>query len=201
MSETRKAKTMSLAGNDYAKVAERLKLFREDNPKSKTQTDHKYLEDGSVEFKAWLWKDKTEYLDLVKSGVTDMATLLSTADSDGDAKGQATDKKAFEKLQTIAVGRALANLGYLGSGEIASFEEMEEFNAYKDRQKADAISIAIESLEDSKTIDQLKETFLSLGALVSEESVVAAKDKRKAELVEKQELQKKPAKANKTKVS
>ena len=46
----------------------------------------------------------------------------------GHALGKVGGEKAFEKLETIAVGRALAFAGYLASGEIASFEEMQEFD-------------------------------------------------------------------------
>ena len=35
--------------------------------------------------------------------------------------------KSFEKLESIAVGRALAFAGFSADGEIASFEEMEEY--------------------------------------------------------------------------
>jgi len=35
--------------------------------------------------------------------------------------------KDFEKQETIAVGRALAFAGFLSDGEVASYEEMEDF--------------------------------------------------------------------------
>lgn len=178
----RKAATMSLSGNSYAKVAERLKLFRTDWPNSKTETDHTYNEDGSVEFKAWVWKDKNTLFDLIKGGVTDKETLRATADADGDAKGEVGVKaKDFEKLQTIATGRALANLGYLASGEIASFEEMDEFNRYKEEQQAEAIKDAIQSFDNAKTLDELRDAFIA-SKLMNVPEVVAAKDRRKAEL-------------------
>lgn len=37
------------------------------------------------------------------------------------------NKKDFEKWETIAVGRALALAWFLSDGEVASFEEMEDF--------------------------------------------------------------------------
>lgn len=131
---------MKLSGNDYAKVAERIKLFREDFPKGKIETAHVYLSDGSLEFKAWVWKDKTEYLDVLKA-VQNLEVARGSADADGSAKAyvKESDKKGFEKLQTIAVGRALAMLGYLGSGDVASFEEMEEFDQYKVNQFQEAL--------------------------------------------------------------
>lgn len=184
MADQRRAATMQLSGNDYAKVAERLKLFREDFQKSKTETDHTYLEDGSVEFKAWLWKDKAEYMDLIKSGVTDRDVLRSTADADGDAKGQPTDKKAFEKLQTIAVGRALANLGYLGSGDIASFEEMEEFNKFKEQQQQDEINHAVEQIMAAKSNEELNKVIQSISAVLKFQAVIDAGKAKRSELAE-----------------
>lgn len=178
----RRADTMKLSGNDYAKVAERMRLFRQDWPKGKSETEHTVQEDGSVVFKAWLWKDKDTLLDLMKNGVTDQTVLRASSDADGDAKGPVGVKvKDFEKLQTIAVGRALALLGYLGSGEIASFEEMAEFEAYRSEQKRKAVQDAIEDMEEAETLDALKIAFVSSG-LMQEPDVVAAKDKRKAEL-------------------
>lgn len=178
----KRAATMQLSGNDYAKVAERIKLFREDWKDGKIETDHVTNEDGSVEYSAWIWKNKTDLLDLMKAGITDKETLRSSADADGNSKGDVGKKvKDFEKLQTIAVGRALANLGYLGSGDVASFEEMEEFSHYKEEQKAEAVKQAIITLKESKTLDELKQAFIATG-MMNDPVVVAAKDECKAKL-------------------
>lgn len=178
----KRASTMQLSGNDYAKVAERIKLFREDWKDGKIETDHTTNEDGSVEYSAWIWKNKTDLLELMKAGITDKETLRSSADADGNSKGEVGKKvKDFEKLQTIAVGRALANLGYLGSGDVASFEEMEEFSKYQDAQKAEAIKQAIETLQGTKTLEELKQAFIATG-MMNNPIVVAAKDECKAKL-------------------
>lgn len=178
----KRAATMQLSGNDYAKVAERIKLFREDWKDGKIETGHVTNEDGSVEFHAWIWKNKSDLLDLMKAGVTDKDTLRSSADADGDSKGEVGKKvKDFEKLQTIAIGRALANLGYLGSGDVASFEEMEEFAEYKNKQREEAITAVIATFEAAKTLDELKTAFINSGMMQISE-VIAAKDKRKGEL-------------------
>lgn len=179
----KRASTMQLSGNDYAKVAERIKLFREDWKDGKIETDHITNDDGTVEFYAWIWKDKTDLIELMKAGITDKATLRSSADADGNSKGETGKKvKDFEKLQTIAIGRALANLGYLGSGEVASFEEMEEFNKYQDEKRTEAIKAAIETLQGAKSLDELKTCFLSLGALGAAKEVFEAKEAKKKEL-------------------
>ena len=180
----RKADTMKLSGNDYAKVAERLRLFRNDFPHSKTETAYEHEAEGSVVFTVWLWKEKTDLLDLMKSGVTDKVILRSSADSNGTSKGAVGVKqKDFEKLETIALGRALGMLGYLASGEIASFEEQQEFEAFRKQQQEEAVRDAIESLDSAKTIDELKKAFVATG-MMQNPLVVAAKDKRKAELTD-----------------
>jgi hypothetical protein len=180
----RKAATMQLSGNDYAKVAERLRLFRNDFPKSKTETSYEFEVDKTVIFTVWIWKEKADLLDLMKNGVTDKDILRSSADANGTAKskGEIGNKdKDFEKLETIALGRALGMLGYLASGEIASFEEQKEFEEFRKQQKAEATREAVESLENTKTIDELKKAFAATN-MMENPIVVAAKDKRKSEL-------------------
>lgn len=178
----RKAKTMQLSGNDYAKVADRLKLFREDWKNSKIETNHGTNEDGSVEFKAWIWKDKADYLDMLKA--TQNAELArGSADADGSAKGNIGVKvKDFEKLQTIAVGRALANLGYLGSGDIASFEEMEEFDKFKTEQTLQAVEKVIANFELIDDVDELRKAF-AMSGFMNDPIVVKAAQVRKDAIV------------------
>jgi hypothetical protein len=189
----RKAQTTTIGGGAiYAKVAERLKLFREDNPKGKQESAYEVDVDGTIVFTVWLWKNKQELLDLMKAGVTDRDALRSSADANGNAKSSnkiikegSTNTKAgekeFEKLESIALGRALANLGYLASGEIASSEEMEEFEAYQKQQREEAVKDAVASLNAAKTMDDLKKAFVATG-MMENALVVAAKDKRKSEL-------------------
>jgi hypothetical protein len=184
MAEKRAQTTKIGGGADYAKVAERLVLFREDNHHGKHESDYEFDADGQTVFKVWLWNDKAELLDLMKAGVTDINILRSSADSNGTAKGKVGVKdKDFEKLESIALGRALANLGYMASGEIASSEEMDEFNRYKEEQKAEAVKQAIITLQEAKTLDELKAAFIATN-LMSDPKVVAAKDECKAKLTE-----------------
>lgn len=176
----RKAQTIKVSGGgDYSKVAERLKLFRADHPKGKHESGYEVDVDSSLVFTVWLWKDKTDLIDLMKAGVTDKEVLRSSSDANGNARGAIGSKdKDFEKLETIALGRALANLGYLASGEIASSEEMEKFQEYQDEQVQDAI----DSLNDCTNLDDLKGCFLSLGTFMANPSIIEAKDTKKAEL-------------------
>lgn len=173
---------------DYAKVADRLKEFRQDFPDSKITNKCHTTNDGSIIFKAYVWKDKTEFIELLKSGVSG-ADALESADSEGSVRADAQklkDEKGYEKQETIAVGRALALLGYAASGEIASYEEMEEFNAYKAEKHAEEIEDAIEALQGASTVEELKQIFLALPIKVrAEKLVVAEKDKAKQKLAEK----------------
>lgn len=179
-------KTMDLKGNKYAKVANRLIAFREANPRSKISTE--CIVDGNVTiFRAYVWKDKTDFMELLKSGV-DRETALLSADAEGSARSDEkknNSDKAFEKLETVAVGRALALLGYAMSGEIASTEEMEEFEDYKAQKYQEEIEAAMLSIRKAKTLDELKKIFIGLPVKIrAEKVVIAEKDKAKNALAE-----------------
>lgn len=150
---------------DYAKVVDRLNEFRSENPRGLVETHPEIIGDTIV-FKARILKDKAD---------------TNSAESTGHsvAKNNGSDK-LFEKLETLAVGRALAMLGYSAGGEIASFEEMEEYNAWKD----DKIEDAINKMNETKTLPELKEVFTSLGSLIADSRIIEAKDKKKGELNE-----------------
>ena len=137
----KKIKTIDLKGNSYAKVADRLKEFRQDCPNGKIETTPSIQEDGQVLFKAYILKDKADEF---------------SAEATGHALGGNTNPKAFEKLETIAVGRALAMLGYASDGEIASGEEMEEFLQYQDQKKEAMITDYKKTIEKCKTLEELK---------------------------------------------
>lgn len=166
----RKVTTVKIQGDtEYARVPERLKLFREDCPNGFIETTPTMLPDGQIMFKARVLKDKSE---------------PQSGEATGHALGTNKGTKAFEKLETVAVGRALAMLGYLASGEVASFEEMEEYLKHKKEQKEIAIAGTIDNIQNSKTLDELKSVFVESGLLMTEAIVVEAKDKRKSELIE-----------------
>lgn len=170
MEPTKKAKTMELKGNEYAKVAERLRLFREENPRASIKTEPTMMPDGQVMYKAYILKDKSD---------------LNSADATAHAMGNTKDAKAFEKLETVAVGRALALMGFLASGDIASSEEMEEFEREKERRALESAARNIESLEACQSLDELKTVFMSCD--MSNPLVIAAKDAMKAKLAQPKE--------------
>lgn len=140
-------KTIDLKGKQYAEVKERIKEFRTDCPRGSIKTTPEFMPESQIHFTAYILKDKADE---------------ASADATGHAFGNNKGEKAFEKLETIAVGRALALLGYSADGEIASSEEMEEFEEYKTEQVQTELLAMREMLEDCKTEDELKAAWLKL---------------------------------------
>jgi hypothetical protein len=114
-----KLRTINLKGNDYATVPVRLKEFRSKNPRSRLESIPHWHEDGSLDFETNIIVDQADENSMQGNGWAHYS-----------AKEMA-DPKAFEKLSTISTGRALANIGYLNNGEIATTEEMAEFEEYR----------------------------------------------------------------------
>lgn len=133
-------KTIKLQGKDYAQVKDRLQEFRSANPNGLIQTTPE-VSNGFILFKAYILKDKAD---------------SSSADATGHARGEDKGPKAFEKLETIAVGRALALLGYASDGEIATSEEMEEFEEYKKNKLDELLFDAKDKIQSCKTLAELK---------------------------------------------
>ena len=117
--------TINLKGNEYATVPQRLKQFRQDNPRSSVETKPTFQPDGTIVFTANILKDKADE---------------NSASATGHSFGKQSGDKAFEKLETVAVGRALALLGYLNNGQIATTEEMVEFEEYKEERFQDVLA-------------------------------------------------------------
>lgn len=131
-----KVATINLQGKEYATVPQRLLEFRKTNPRASITTQPTFGEDGFVTFTAKIVKDKG---------------AENSAEATGHSYGKLTGDKAFEKLETIATGRALALLGYLNNGQIASSEEMEDFEAYQLEQIVVEIEAA-QTREEFKAI-------------------------------------------------
>lgn len=114
MSEKR---TIQLGGREYELISSRIERFRTDHP---------------------TWSIWTE----VKPGENSIFAKASIADDEGRviATGHAELSRAIakqatcEKAESKSVGRALAFLGYLGGGEFASAEEMENITTHAGRR-------------------------------------------------------------------
>lgn len=142
---------MDLKGNAYAKVATRIKEFREIFLNGLIECEHKLEADGSWTFKAHILKDKA---------------VPTSGESTGSSRGYLNDPKtkvelpkAFEKLETIAVGRALANIGFMASGDVASFEEMEDFLSAKETKRQEKIQEVIEAVDAITDLATLREFY------------------------------------------
>ena len=150
---TKKSKTIKIGGGaDYAKVADRIKMFREDCPSGSIKTTPTLLPDGQVMFNAEVIKD-----------LSNPSSARATANALGNNKGV----KAFEKIESIAVGRALAMLGYCADGEIATSEEMEEFQEYqktKRDEKVEELKLVIDSIENIEELREFYKNNKGLGA-------------------------------------
>ena len=58
-------KTVKIGGGiDYAKVADRIKIFWEENPNGKIDTEREDISDNKVRFIARIWRDSKSYIGL-----------------------------------------------------------------------------------------------------------------------------------------
>lgn len=163
---------MDLKGNKYAKVKDRLKEFREANPRGLVETSPTIQPDGSLLFKARILKDKSD---------------AGSAEATGHAMGPNKGDKAFEKLETIAVGRALALLGYASDGEIASDEEMEEFLNHKEEKHREYVLELRALLEDAKDLKDLARIWSDIPMSKAKQEVEPYKNELKVKLTPKTE--------------
>jgi hypothetical protein len=147
-------KTTKIGGNaDYAKVADRLKKFWEDSPFGKINTKHEI---------------SGEYIIFTTEIIADQSKEFSKT-ATGSAMEKLGKVKSFEKTESISVGRALALLGYLASGEIASSEEMEEFYSEKERKKIETLEVVEEKLSKASTRDEVITIYNEYVALYKDE--------------------------------
>lgn len=142
--EKTNAKTGKVTRIEYAKVTDRLSEFHKSNPDGMIKTDSEFRGDYVI-FKSVIIPDVNK----------------SERYFTGTSMGKIGAEKALEKLETLAVGRALAFAGYLATGEIASAEEMQRM----DEQVIQLdVENAFEKLSSAKTLDELKTAWFSLSA-------------------------------------
>jgi len=166
----KKTATINLSGKNYAQVKDRVKEFRSDCPRGLIETVPTFTDDG-IMFKARIVKDKA-----------DPASAEATGHSYAKAKANEKEKQ-FEKQESIAVGRALALLGYASDGEIASGEEMEEFLEYQQEKQAEAILEVTEQIGNCQSLEELKTLWASLSGEMKVH-VKAAQEAKKLQLNE-----------------
>ena len=99
----------------YATVAERIEMFYSRYPQGRINTELVSRADGAITFKAVVFRDANDS--------TPAATgWASEREGDSDINTVA----CLENTETSAVGRALANLGFVASAKRPSREEMEK---------------------------------------------------------------------------
>lgn len=164
----KKIKTISLSGKQYAQVAERLRAIHENHKDFDIVTNFTVTDGGAVAFTATLTiRDKAK-----ENPVT----------YTGHSYGKAGASKAFEKLETIAVGRALAFAGYHADGEIASADEMQDHQSDIDQE---ALADAVMEIMDAKSVEDLEAVYKKLAPdLKKSKDVIEAGKKRKKQLTE-----------------
>lgn len=135
--------TIKIGNNiDYAKVSARVAEFNKTNANGSIVTDYEFKE-GWVIFKATIIPDVEKDRRVFK----------------GTSMGKVGAVKAFEKLETIAVGRALAFAGLLSDGEIASSEEMQ---SYGEAVVEFNVEETVAKLNKAKDFEELKKIWLGL---------------------------------------
>lgn len=161
---------MDLKGKAYATVPTRIKEFRELCPNGLIETTPTTLPDGRIIFKARILKDKSN---------------PNSGEGTGHSTGKLTnvkgeeDPKAFEKLETIAIGRALGIIGFMSSGDVASFEEMEDFLSEKETNRQLAIQEIKAKVDSITDIAELREYFKTVrGMGIEVDSYVMEKSKQ-----------------------
>lgn len=140
--------SIKFGDKDYALVPARLKKFREEHPRADIDTEQIFNPDNSVTFRTRIIKDLSDE---------------HSARATGSARYTEVEMKkpkAFEKLETISVGRALANLGYLNNGQIATTEEMEEFESFKQ----DKVDSAVEQIKKATKRSEFEAVLSKLSA-------------------------------------
>lgn len=161
-----KIKTIKLNGNiDYAKVSARLAEFHKANKNGTLETSYDFRE-GMVIFRAKLTPDVAK----------------PERSFPGTSLGKLGATKAFEKLETIAVGRALAFAGYLSDGEIASSEEMEKYEEPVIQVDSES---AIAKLNTAKNLAELQLVWQRLTAAERQnEDIAFTKEELKSAFME-----------------
>lgn len=146
----KKLPTIDLKGKAYATVPTRIKEFREICPNGLIETKPTFQVDGSLTFQTRILKDKEN---------------PNSGEATGNSRGfTKTDKgveipKAFEKLETISIGRALAILGFMASGDVASFEEMEDFMSEKETKRQLKIQEIKDEVDKITDVEVLRKYF------------------------------------------
>lgn len=119
--------------DNYVPVNQRVMQFRDKHPEGALVTlrEPDLLLNGGdtvfVRFKALAFRNQAEIELYGKTGI---------ATATGHSELELGNDKVTEKCESIAIGRALATLGFSADKSMASKEEMEEFVAHEEKQQS-----------------------------------------------------------------
>jgi hypothetical protein len=116
------SKSSGTFDGEYAPVASRITLFRERHPTGRIVTDLVSRDGGVVVFRASVYRDRDE---------REPAATGWASEREGD--GEINTVACLENTETSAIGRALANLGFLASTKRPSLEEMRKADRVRAR--------------------------------------------------------------------
>lgn len=119
---------MNFKGKEYTEVKDRITAFRKDHPKWSITTSLEWHNEdmSAVLFKALVSSSIDEDGDLQQFAGWAYEERIKTASKrpDGSTYYEVNYTSWVENAETSAIGRALANMGYQGSAERPSAEEM-----------------------------------------------------------------------------
>lgn len=140
--EKKNLKTINLQGKEYIQVNTRVEYFNQEYPNGQITTSYDKQEGNQYIFKATVTPD------------IDKPARFFT----GTSHGEVSREKAMEKLETVAVGRALAFMGIGIVESLASADEIEKF-------MNDPVSQVTKGVDNSK----IPETVVGGGTQISKD--------------------------------
>lgn len=127
-------------GGEYAPVADRIALFYERFPAGRIITQLTMHTEREVVFRASVYRTE-------KSRTPAATGWASERIGDGDINTVA----CLENTETSAIGRALANLGFMASKNRPSLEEMEKAERARRRYEAPVLDAEQQQVADART--------------------------------------------------
>ena len=128
-----------LSGPDYAPVADRIALFYDRYPDGRIITQLTMHNEREIMFRASVYRDARARWPAATGWASERV-------GDGDINTVA----CLENTETSAIGRALANLGFMASKTRPSAEEMEKAERARQR-KAPALDTELQRVADART--------------------------------------------------
>lgn len=159
---------MKLSGNnEYAKVATRVLEFVRQNPNSNITTEVSFQEGNSIATKSTFTSVSAKDVQVIFRAKITPDVANPEHYFTGTSFGSMSQNKALEKLETVAVGRALAFAGYCANGEIATDEEMENYTESK-KIPASEVDDASKKLRAAKSYEELGQVWYALPQTIKE---------------------------------